>query len=447
MSKILITYVQPVLDNDPNNLICYYEGLINELNRFGNDVLRINLMVKYRNKREILNKIKQFSPDIIFTFNNQIKEEFIKLTDCPIVLFDADSIDLFNNLDLIKKYQDRYYMVTSYEGWDDRYSKIGFSEKKVCSIHPATAIQAESLIKDKNISFIGSNFYFENYNIVNFMKEDNNRTLYKALMHAWNNSNYDYKSYLEMFFPEKEWSVSDLYSIFDNRIYILNSILDLGLNLYGVGWKSLFKTNYALSSAYIREPKYSLKHNQDIYNSSKINISISHPQTNGYAFPWRIYDIMASSGLLISSRADLLTKYTKGIVDIPMYGSPYEARDLCKKYLKEDSLREDIIAASNEYIEKYGRWQSNFERLEDFLNVKLLSNIQGYVGKDEFIKITQKEIKKEYKIKKAKIKNIANGIFLILSNLPIIELLFSKKNINKMYKSIEKYRISNIEYD
>lgn len=93
--------------------------------------------------------------------------------------------------------------------------------------------------------------------------------------------------------------------------------------------------NIALMSAFDETPKFSIKHNQDIYNESKICLSISHPQTRGYAFPWRIYDIMATNGMLISSRSDLLNEFTKGIVKIPMYESPYEARELCIKYLKK----------------------------------------------------------------------------------------------------------------
>lgn len=436
MSKILITFIQPILDNNPNNLICYYEGLIKELNRFGNDVLRLNLITKY-NKSKTLNKIKQFSPDVIFAFNNQIKEDFIKVTNCPIVLFDADSIDLFNNIDLIKKYQERYFMVTSYEGWDDRYSKLGFSKNRICSIHPATAIQSKPLEKDKNISFIGTNFDFNNnINIENFIKNDSDRRIYESLLYFWNNNDYNYKNYLKTFYKGK-FSLFDLYCLFDSRTFILNSILDLGLNLYGVGWDNLSNSNYALSSAFIKEPKYSLSHNQYVYNSSKISISISHPQTNGYAFPWRIYDIMASSGMLISARADLLKKYTKGIVDIPMYDSPYDARDLCKKYLKEDSLREDIVALSNEYIEKFGRWQSNFEILEYFLGIKLISQKQQSIGHSGLIESKITNIKKQNK----KFKNITNGIFLILSNIPVVEKCFSYKNKLKLYKSIQKNKM------
>ncbi len=436
MSKILITFIQPILDNNPNNLICYYEGLIKELNRFGNDVLRLNLITKY-NKSKTLNKIKQFSPDVIFAFNNQIKEDFIKVTNCPIVLFDADSIDLFNNIDLIKKYQERYFMVTSYEGWDDRYSKLGFSKNRICSIHPATAIQSKPLEKDKNISFIGTNFDFNNnINIENFIKNDSDRRIYESLLYFWNNNDYNYKNYLKTFYKGK-FSLFDLYCLFDSRTFILNSILDLGLNLYGVGWDNLSNSNYALSSAFIKEPKYSLSHNQYVYNSSKISISISHPQTNGYAFPWRIYDIMASSGMLISARADLLKKYTKGIVDIPMYDSPYDARDLCKKYLKEDSLREDIVALSNEYIEKFGRWQSNFEILEYFWGIKLISQKQQSIGHSGLIESKITNIKKQNK----KFKNITNGIFLILSNIPVVEKCFSYKNKLKLYKSIQKNKM------
>lgn len=440
MARILITYYQFLIGDKKENLICYYEGLIKELNAYGNEVLRINMLdfhndwKKITNREAILESIEKFVPELIITFNNQIDKKFIEITNCPIALFDADSVDLFANLDLIKKYNDRYFMVTSYEGWDDRYSQIGFTKNKVCNIHPATAIQREDLNKDKNISFIGTNFNFENHELANYIKNDDKKTIYKALLHFWNNNDYNYKSHLETFCKDRNFTLFDLHCIFDSRINVLNSVLDLGLNLYGSGWERLSTTNYALSSAFDREPKFSLKHNQDIYNSSLINLSISHPQTNGYAFPWRIYDIMASSGLLISTRADLLSKLTKGFVEIPMYDSPYDARDLCKKYLKEENLRYDLIAKSNEYIKEKGRWITNFQKIEDFLNIKLINEKSS----DFEQVIIFEKVKKEKDYLKKRIKNITNGLFLMLINIPFFELFFNKKLKSKIYKSIEK---------
>lgn len=88
---------------------------------------------------------------------------------------------------------------------------------------------------------------------------------------------------------------------------------------------------------------------------------------------------MATSGMLISSYSSLLKAQTKDFVDIPMYNSPYDARDLCKKYLKEPNMREDVVCACNDFIEKHGRWESNFRELETFFRLKLINRGEGSI--------------------------------------------------------------------
>lgn len=442
MSKILLSFLQPVIAEDVNNLICYYEALARELQNCGNEVLLFNTYEIKTNsnllseKAKIVEAARNFEPDLIIAFNNQILKEIIEVTDCPIALFDADSIDLFTDIDLIAPNLERYFMITSYEGWDGRYGQLGFTKERICAIHPATAIKNENLAKTKNISFIGSNFNYENHQLSEYIKQDTNQNVYKALQHFWQTKDYDYDKILEEFCPDRDFTLFDIHSLFDTRVYVLSSVLDLGLNLYGMGWERLSKINPSLSAAFNKEPKFSLKHNQDLYNSSKINLSISHPQTNGYAFPWRIYDIMASSGMLISTHSDLLNKQTKGFVDIPMYDSPYEARDLCKKFLREDNLRAEISEASNKFIEKHGRWQSNFKTLQDFLGIKLLNDCAAQNQDIPVIKINVIKVAK--KKRTSRLKNVGYAFMFLLSSLPLVEKLFSDKRKAKLYKSIEK---------
>jgi hypothetical protein len=185
--------------------------------------------------------------------------------------------------------------------------------------------------------------------------------------------NCNYESLISRYIGEQiEWE--DIYKIFDSRNYILQSIADLGLKLYGENWDKENGCDLVLMSMFDKTPVFSLKHNQDVYNSSKICLSVSHPQTRGWAFPWRCYDIMASDGLLICSYSGLLRKTTQDLkFKIPMYESPYQTRELCQKYLKEPNLRQDTVFASNEFIEKNGRWENNFRKLQEFLKIKLIN--------------------------------------------------------------------------
>ena len=123
MAKILITFYQTLIDESKNNaLICYYESLANELKNCGNEVLFFNMAYLPTEKiksclKFATEKIKEFSPDVIFTFNNRITKEIIDVTNCPICLFEADCADFFVNTQLIKTNLDRYYLINFYNDY------------------------------------------------------------------------------------------------------------------------------------------------------------------------------------------------------------------------------------------------------------------------------------------------------------------------------------------
>lgn len=187
--------------------------------------------------------------------------------------------------------------------------------------------------------------------------------------------------------------------------------------------------------AFIKEPKYSLQHNQDIYNSSKISLSISHPQCRGIAFPWRIYDIMASNSLLISSYSKALEELTSKFVKIPMYKNPYDARSLCQYALNNPNYCEDIIQASNEFIKKHGHWEDNFKILEDKLNINLCLDKENngsikmaYFQHGKDLSITYNELRAYVFnfISSKKTKKIQNKIKEMLKSLKCMEFIAFK---------------------
>lgn len=452
MAKILITLWQyDIFNNSPSNLFCYYEGLIKELQKFDNQVFVVNrrfiaknyFLPEIINKNELVEQVKQFNPDLIIAFNNQIFDGLLENTTCPIALFDADGIDFFSCKNEIKKFQHRYYMICNYKNWEDSYEEIDILKNRIFNIHTATAISSSTKEKTANISFIGTKFHGECSHLIKKYFKNNSLNLYNLKQEYWKCKNYNYEALLQKYFPNLDCNKFDLYNIFDNRNYILTSILDLGLKLYGSGWANGEDSNLDLMAAYDSTPIYSLKHNQDVYNSSKINLSISHPQCKGFAYPWRCYDIMASSGLLICSYSKLLEDLTAKHVKIPMYHSPYEARDLCKYALSNPTWCEDIVSASNEFINKFGRWEDNFKILENIFNINLTNTFNKKEQEVIYYNPLKNILHKNENLLKIKYKNIANGFFLILMHLPIIELLFSEKNKIKVYKSIKKYKRGN----
>lgn len=451
MANVLILLHQTIIDqNKPHEVVCFYESIAKELNKNGNDVKILNLafcknyladnlhFLDNETQQLLYEDIKKFNPDVIFTYNNQIFKEIFQITNCPICVFDADSVDLFPCKEYIQQYAERYYLFTCSPGWEeDKYIKLGLKKENIGQINFATSIQNIKMEKDKNISFIGTNFTpLSNY-ILNDCENNpylSKKELYNILMTFWQKEKYNTQTLKEKYLSY--YNNTELYSFWDTRLIVLNSLLDLDLNLYGKFWENLPNYFFQLKLAYNETPMYSLLHNQNIYNSSKINLSISHPQCNGFTYPWRIFDVMASNGLLITSFSKLLKMQTKDIVEIPMYENPYQARDLCIYALKNPSYCEDIIAKSNLFIEKYGRWKNNFRIIQEKINISLL-NKKNNIKDFEIYRITPKTINNKNKF--YKYKNFTNGIALAFSVIPFINLFFTKKLKTKIIKSIIKH--------
>lgn len=380
MTNILILYYQPVIGDDPYNLVCLYDSMFSELKKLGNNLLLINMRLfkkdyfssKISDENTIIKKIKEFNPELVMTFNNQVFEGLFKIIDCPIVLFDADAYELFSAKDLLNKNIDRYTLFTNCKEWIDKYLDLGFSKNQVHFMPVATAVKQENLPLDKNISFIGTLFHTAN-KVFSKIGDDNDtkKVFYNAYLNFLTNNNYDYPNNFD---KKLNLQTIDYHPFFDIRLPTLANILDLGLTLHGVEWQQLRDIFPQLYCAFDSTPKFSLKHNQDLYNSSKICININHPQCHGSTFGWRVFDVMASNGCLISTYSSQLKEITKDWIDIPMFHSPIEAREICVKLLNNENMRKDIVEASQKYIETNCRWIDRFKEIENILNVRLLEN-------------------------------------------------------------------------
>lgn len=430
MAKILIVFYQAILDsNNPNGVVCYYEAIAKELSKYDNEVLLLNTIfikeygadVCYKPKIEdyITSSVKQFAPDLILSFNNQITRQIIQNTNCPIFCVEADTIDLFASKNLIKEFIDRYYLANFYENFDiERYKSLGFDNSRICTLNQATGIRRLDLEKKYNISFIGTCFstLSPQFNLSQMDKEE-----FIEKIKLYQQDNYKNFDQINDFCNKYTNDQISTYYMIDSRLKVLNSVWDLGLKLYGQRWNILSNENLILKLLYDRTPMYTLKHNEDTYNSSIINLSINHPQCKGDAFPWRCYDIMASSSILISSYSNNLKEKTKEYVDIPMYNSPAEARELCKYALKNPNYVKDISLASNEYIEKHARWKNNFQKIENLVGIKLINTVEQGLNKEyQIIKPLKVKIHK-------KIYHPGWALKFLLTQIPILNKIYPKQ--------------------
>lgn len=100
---------------------------------------------------------------------------------------------------------------------------------------------------------------------------------------------------------------------------------------------------------------------------------------------------MASNACLVSSYSQELKDLTQGKVDLPMFSTPFEAREICRKLLDNPSLRQDIVQASQAFVDQNCRWRYRFKEMEQILGVKLVQD-----GKVGIFRKLQPEIPREY---------------------------------------------------
>jgi hypothetical protein len=185
---------------------------------------------------------------------------------------------------------------------------------------------------------------------------------------------------------------SDLfhYVSYLNRAKHLELISDLGLKIYG---KSHSLSNIALLDNLIFsieeiEGILSASENKDIYDRSKlsINLHFAHnsidPSLSSYS--WRVPDIMASSSCLVSTYCPALDQDFSKWVKIPQFSNKFEAYDVCRKLLSDESWRKDIVENSKIAI-KEGSFTFNDRVIEIEQIFNLKRNEKEDNSKFEFI--------------------------------------------------------------
>ncbi len=163
----------------------------------------------------------------------------------------------------------------------------------------------------------------------------------------------------------------------NKRIKVLDSVEDLGLILYGTAdWLETIKYSLDLALSFDPSPVLTRADLEGIYNSSKINLNISHSQARG-GLPWRVFDVMSCNGLLISDFQEDFSRLFGKDVEIPIYESPSEARELCARMLKDESHRQFLIQSCNNIIESGHRFKHRLKTIAEIFDLNLLLERKG----------------------------------------------------------------------
>lgn len=391
MAKVLISHFSPIQDGGHFTPGCFFEALAKGLVDCGHQVKHLvstrflpkawngnNQLHDDIDRERLTQDIKDFAPDLCIFGNNSVPEVAFEATDCPVLLLLSDTVAFFNDKEKIRTraYGDRLFFYAPFERDLREIDAIfGPNAGKVIHLLPATGVQAEARPFEHNISFIGSNFQNDQRlgkMLLSFPDKARMREILEILRH--DTSSLSFLSKEEQRFIGQHFSLDYFPFVFSarDRMLILALLAEDGLALFGsTNWHETAQHFPDVAAAFDPRKVYSLQHNQDIYNASKVCLSVSHSQAQD-GFPWRIMDIMASNGCLMSDHKAGLSAFTKGYVDLPTYKTPIEAKELAQRLLKDEIWRRELVEGSQRCIAEKGLWKHRFRDLQDQLGVSLL---------------------------------------------------------------------------
>ncbi len=436
MAKVFLSFFNDMYDADvPEKMPCFYEAFIKGLQKSGNDVLYY-MMTKFvsddfgRAPQLVLKKIKNFHPDIIILFNNcfyDISNDF----SCPIIVYSVDSPLYFSNKNVLSIKKNNFIYASS-DASNECYIRKKFCTGKndFCLIPFFSEVYAENIEQTTNISFLGSSFWSSSsispWNV--FQRTEHTEQEYEDFKRiaekiAANPFDESLSAFLPENLPLSSW-IMPLSA--ECRSRVLSEVADLGLKIYGPkSWAQDFGSDMNLTLAYRQQTLYSVKHNQDLYNASKICLNINHVQAVN-SFSWRVCDIMASNGCLVSQEKSVLQERFPNC-RIPTFSNKYEAREICKKLLENEAMRQDIVAACQEEINAKYRFKHVLKILEQATGVCLLQQSNG-----DTICLPTIQTKKR---KGGKSSLFWHSLLFSLSFLPLFSKCFKR---DRLFKKIKK---------
>lgn len=471
MARILISYFSDYGE-------AMYDAITDVLHKNGNDIFRMNInnpvitITKWGgesqvNDNKLLNKIRNFNPEFVMNFNNCLPQNCYEILDekCKICAIDADAPSVaFWNKETIEKYFNRFvflglqsYSKKMYEDW----LNVKLTDKNYIYFPPATIIKNKKLKQNKNISFIGSNFYpFAIPSGEDFYGPDG-IVLYEAF-----EKNYfltvDEAKKICKTTTNVEWLHETVRAFYcgQDRLRYMQQLTDLGFVFYGLRhWSRIAYYDFELAKCFDPTPHITLEENQWVYNTSKISVNFSHPLAKS-SFSWRVMDIMASNACLLMEDKpdwrDLFEKYlSPDVLNAIIYKDRFDMRQKAIKLLNDEKLRLKCVAELNNAIEKNGRWEVRFKSLEKFLGIKLLK-IKN--SQPELIVVSRMEnnlAQKEQDVKTPAIKTHKTFLHsLRLKNryklmwylpiafvvqIPVLDLLFRSRKREKLLHKIQKW--------
>lgn len=390
MAKILVAFFNCIDDaQNKNAMPIFYEGFIKGLDAAGNNVAVFSHKGFGQDFGEIDDNtrafVTEFEPDLCIIFNNSFYD-LSSVVSCPIVIYEVDSPRYFSNKQRIRDNPDRYlFFILQSDSRKPLMEEYGVSPKNIFYVPCFSEVYADEQMKSEvNISFIGSRFLMTSarpfFAFLTGNPSDEERQMFQNCVNEIRNNPqvtpaelvYKYKIMSEL--VACNLNIPDILMTLsaEKRVKVLSAVAELGLDLYGTeNWGNEYYLNIDLNFSYVNKKVYSIRHNQDIYNSSKIGINVSHLQATS-GFPWRVMDIMASNACLVTDyHSDFKVLFPEVADILPVYDNAYEAYDLCRKLIRDEQYRQEIVLRCNEVINTKYRFKNLLPKLEEYSGVKL----------------------------------------------------------------------------
>ena len=295
-----------------------------------------------------------------------------------------DSPRYFSNKENIRRNPERYlYFIFQEDSRAILKENFEISDNRIFYAPFFSEVYADTAMEQTtNISFIGSLFYLGNTNIFESFIQQNPSEQERAMMASClkdlrenpqvTATELIYKHNITSELVARHMDLSQLLMMMsrEKRLRVLSAVADLGLELYGTeNWGNTYFEDSRLNMSYNSKKVYSIQHNQNIYNKSKIGINVSHLQATS-GFPWRVMDIMASNACLVTDYHEDF-KRLFGNIPIPTYESELEAYEVCRQLIKDESRRKEIVLQCQEVIENKYRFRHLLPRLEEYSGITL----------------------------------------------------------------------------
>lgn len=381
MSKVLLALYNGIQDLDnPYKLPCWYDSIVKGLQKKGHRVYVWQIGV-FAPEKTYFNEtdkdlLREFAPDLCLSFNNVLPNTS-GIVNCPIITIIVDSVKYLTNTELLEnriigcfQYADKTYLMEKYNCLNEN----------ICILPPFTDIHPDRMVtQDINISFIGSRFGVPKHAEIGYysMEKEVKEEYCSCVEYIKKNPLTDEKEVLSACkihneYVKRNLVVSDVVSMLsaEKRVRTLSAIVDLGLELYGTrSWLEKYHFDSRLNASYVDREVYSLVHNQEIYNRSKIGLNVSHMQAVD-GFPWRVLDILSSNACLVSDWHDQFAVRFEGL-NFPFYHDEYEARELCKTLLADEKGRRQIVEESNKFVASHYSIDFFFDHISEMAGINL----------------------------------------------------------------------------